>query len=104
MPERCTKDVNVYEVSFQNIQSDYRTYGILSVPVKEGNYPALLRVPGAGVRPYSGDIYTVRVAADGRIIGYNYKPEYYNETYDFDVIYQNDKISHTANKNQFLNQ
>lgn len=33
-------------------------YGILSVPVKPGKYPALLRVPGAGVRPYSGDTYT----------------------------------------------
>ena len=64
IPERCTKDVNVYEVSFQNIQSDYRTYGILCVPVKEGKYPALLRVPGAGVRPYGGDIWT---AAQGAI-------------------------------------
>jgi cephalosporin-C deacetylase-like acetyl esterase len=58
LPERCTKDVNVFEVSFQNIQYNWRTYGILSVPVKEGKYPALLRVPGAGVRPYGGDIYT----------------------------------------------
>ena len=58
LPERCTKDVNVYEVSFQNARRGSLTYGILCVPVKEGRYPALLRVPGAGVRPYSGDIYT----------------------------------------------
>lgn len=58
LPERCTKDVNVYEVSFQNFLPNYRTYGILCVPVKEGRYPALLRVPGAGVRPYGGDVYT----------------------------------------------
>lgn len=58
LPERCTKDVNVYEVSFQNILPNYRTYGILCVPVKAGKYPALLRVPGAGVRPYEGDIWT----------------------------------------------
>ena len=64
LPERCTKDVNVYEVSFQNILPDYRTYGILCVPVKEGRYPALLRVPGAGVRPYGGDVWT---AAQGAI-------------------------------------
>lgn len=57
LPERCTKDVNVYEVSFQNMRWNYRTYGILCVPVKEGKYPALLRVPGAGVRPYGGDVY-----------------------------------------------
>lgn len=58
LPERCTKDVNVYEVSFQNIRWNARTYAILCVPVKEGRYPALLRVPGAGVRPYSGDVWT----------------------------------------------
>jgi cephalosporin-C deacetylase-like acetyl esterase len=45
-------------VSFQNVQWNYRTYGILCVPVKEGKYPALLRVPGAGVRPYGGDVWT----------------------------------------------
>ncbi|MBQ6379486.1 MAG: acetylxylan esterase [Prevotella sp.] len=71
LPERCTKDVNVYEVSFQNILPDYRTYGILCVPVekdhanpaKAGRYPALLRVPGAGVRPYGGDIWTASQGA-----------------------------------------
>ena len=58
LPERCTKDVNVYEVSFHNEQWGSRTYGILCVPAREGKYPALLRVPGAGVRPYEGDVYT----------------------------------------------
>ena len=58
LPERCTKDVNVYEVSFHNIKWNARTYGILCVPVREGKYPALLRVPGAGVRPYGGDVWT----------------------------------------------
>ena len=63
LPERCTKDVNVYEVSFNNILPNYRTYGILCVPVKAGKYPALLRVPGAGVRPYGGDVYTASQGA-----------------------------------------
>lgn len=63
LQERCTKDVNVYEVSFQNERWGSRTYGILCVPVKEGKYPALLRVPGAGVRPYGGDIYTASQGA-----------------------------------------
>lgn len=58
LPERSNTDVSVYEVSFSNNQYDSRTYGILSVPTKEGKYPALLRVPGAGVRPYEGDTYT----------------------------------------------
>jgi len=58
LPDRSTKDVNVYEVSFVNDRPSGRIFGILCVPVKPGKYPALLRVPGAGVRPYSGDIYT----------------------------------------------
>ena len=58
LPERCTKDVNVYEVSYNNNRWGSKMYGILSVPVKAGKYPALLRVPGAGVRPYAGDTYT----------------------------------------------
>ena len=63
LPERCTKDVNVYEVSFLNVRWGSRTYGILCEPVKPGKYPALLRVPGAGVRPYGGDIYTASKGA-----------------------------------------
>ena len=69
LPERCTKDVNVFEVSFQNVRWNSRTYGILCEPkdsressnsVSTGGkrYPALLRVPGAGVRPYQGDVWT----------------------------------------------
>ncbi len=63
LPERCTEKVNVYEVSFQNIRHGSRTYGILCVPVKPGKYPALLRVPGAGVRPYQGDVWTAEQGA-----------------------------------------
>ena len=55
LPERCTEKVNVYQVSIQNIGNS-RVYGILCVPRKEGKYPALLTVPGAGIRPYNGNI------------------------------------------------
>ncbi|TDB68246.1 acetylxylan esterase [Arundinibacter roseus] len=55
LPERCTETVNVYHVNLQNHQNS-RLYGILSMPKKAGKYPALLHVPGAGVRPYFGDI------------------------------------------------
>lgn len=58
LPERCTDKVNVYEVSYQNEKWGSRMYGILSIPTKPGKYPALLRVPGAGVRPYAGDVWT----------------------------------------------
>jgi cephalosporin-C deacetylase-like acetyl esterase len=56
LPERCTEKVNVYQVNIQNFAVGTRLYGILCVPKKEGKYPALLQVPGAGVRPYAGDI------------------------------------------------
>ncbi len=56
IPERCTEKVNVYHLNIQNFRSGARLYGILCMPKKEGKYPALLHVPGAGVRPYSGDI------------------------------------------------
>lgn len=58
LPERCTETVNVYHVSLQNFRNRSRVYGILCVPKKEGKYPALLKVPGAGVRPYFGDVAT----------------------------------------------
>lgn len=56
MPDRCTDKVNVYQVNLQNYKAGARLYGILCVPKKEGKYPALLQVPGAGIRPYWGDI------------------------------------------------
>lgn len=58
LPERCTETVNVYHVSLQNFRIRSRMYGILCMPKKEGKYPALLKVPGAGVRPYGGDVTT----------------------------------------------
>ncbi|MBE9463027.1 acetylxylan esterase [Dyadobacter subterraneus] len=58
LPERCTEKVNVYHVNLQNFKLGTRLYGILSVPKKEGKYPALLKVPGAGVRAYYGDPVT----------------------------------------------
>lgn len=56
LPERCTGKVNVYELNIQNYRIGSRIYGILCIPKAPGKYPALLRVPGAGVRPYNGMI------------------------------------------------
>jgi len=56
LPERCTETVNVYHVNLQNYKIDSRLYGILCLPKVGPRYPALLRVPGAGVRPYYGDV------------------------------------------------
>ena len=55
MPERSTETVDVYHVNFQNIKNS-RIYGVLTVPKGSGKYPAILQVPGAGIRPYSGDL------------------------------------------------
>ncbi len=60
LPEACTDKVNVYHVSFRNVGPSWapvpaRIFGILCEPKLPGKYPAVLRVPGAGVRPYSGD-------------------------------------------------
>ncbi len=61
LPSASTSTVDVYHVSFQNIGFGVtrvsRIYGILCIPKGASKkYPALLRVPGAGVRPYSGQI------------------------------------------------
>lgn len=53
--DRCTDDVLVYHVSYQNIGRS-RMYGILTMPKAEGKYPAILRLPGASVSPKGGDI------------------------------------------------
>lgn len=55
MPERCTSEINIYQISFQNEVNGSRIYGMLAVPKKSGKYPAILKVPGAGIRPYAGD-------------------------------------------------
>lgn len=56
LAERCTETVDVYHVNIQNARVGNRLYGILAKPKKDGQYPAVLSVPGAGVRPYSGII------------------------------------------------
>lgn len=59
LPDYSTGSVEVYHVNLQNVGSESgpsRLYGILCVPRAEGRFPALLNVPGAGVRPYRGMI------------------------------------------------
>lgn len=54
--EKSSETYNVYEVSYLNYEYKNRSYGILTVPVKEGEYPAIIRFPGAGVHPYGGNL------------------------------------------------
>lgn len=58
-----TSKADVYHVSFQTVGTGIsrvsRIYGILAIPKAtrpDQKFPALLRVPGAGVRPYTGQI------------------------------------------------
>lgn len=55
LPERCTKKVDVYHISYSNINGS-RMYGMLTVPKGEGKYPAIVRFPGAGIGVKSGDV------------------------------------------------
>ena len=69
VPEACTSTVDVYHVSFRTVGPkgpvSARIYGILCEPRAPGRYAAILKVPGAGVRPYFGD---PELAAKGAIV------------------------------------
>ena len=69
MPEACTATVDVYHVSFRTVGEAWtapaRVYGILCEPKKPGRYPAVLKVPGAGVYNFPGD---KDLAARGAIV------------------------------------
>ncbi|RZA27813.1 MAG: acetylxylan esterase, partial [Lysobacteraceae bacterium] len=66
-PALSTPQVEVSYLSFQNVgpgKRATRMYGVLSVPRGAGPFPAVLHVPGAGVRGYKG---TPELAAKGFI-------------------------------------
>lgn len=68
-PALSNDQVEVSYLTFQNVAQlpggrPTRIYGVLSVPRGAGPYPAVLQVPGAGVRSYKG---TPEMAAKGYI-------------------------------------
>lgn len=70
LPDASTDKVDVYHVAIRTAGPNWtkvpaRVYGILCEPKAPGRYPAVLKVPGAGVRPYSGD---KDIAARGAIV------------------------------------
>jgi len=88
-PALSTEQVEVSYLHFQNVAQlpgarPTRIYGVLSVPRGAGPYPAVLQVPGAGVRGYQG---TPELAAKGFItlqigihgIPVNLPPELYEQ-------------------------
>lgn len=61
LPELCNDTVNVYQARIASVRP---MYGILAVPKAAGRYPAVMRVPGAGVHKIGGYI---QPAMDGMI-------------------------------------
>ena len=91
-PELCSATIDVYHVSFQNTGVNSttfpsprtRVYGMLCVPKGPGPFPALLRVPGATVRSYTGmrdlaekGMITLEIGIHG--IPVNLAPEIYTQ-------------------------
>jgi len=92
LPDECTSQIEVYHVSFQNVgvgshpipSPSTRIYGILCMPRGPGPFPALLRVPGATVRAFTGvrdlaaqGIITLEIGIHG--IPVNLGPEIYHQ-------------------------
>lgn len=55
VPLESTEDVDVYRVRIGFFPKGTYIYGILCKPKKAGKYPAVLRLPGAGVTKHKGD-------------------------------------------------
>lgn len=67
LPDYGNALVDCYHVNLQNVGTGSgasRLYGVMCEPKAAGKYPALLSVPGAGVRPYRG---LAEMAARGMI-------------------------------------
>jgi cephalosporin-C deacetylase len=67
LPDYGNSGADCFQVNLQNVgmgAAPSRFYGVLCEPKAPGKYPALLSVPGAGVRPYRG---LAAVAARGVI-------------------------------------
>jgi len=61
---KSNDNVTYYHVDYQNFEFKNRSYGILTVPKGGGRYPAVIRFPGAGIRPSGGNT----VIADKKVI------------------------------------
>ena len=92
LPEECTDQIDVYHVSARLPggipwnKSFPRVYGILCVPKAPGKHPAVLDVPGAGIRAYSGmkdlaarGVITLQIGIHG--IPVNLPAELYQQLY-----------------------
>lgn len=49
LEEKCTPDVDVYQVSYSVGTARHRFYAMLAIPKGEGKLPAVVQYPGAGI-------------------------------------------------------
>lgn len=56
VPEKCTPRTLVYHVRLQHWRKNTYLYGWLCVPRRPGKYPAVLSLPGAGVKPVPPEV------------------------------------------------
>ena len=52
-PELSTGTYTAYYIKYQTYKKNVYFHGLMTVPTKPGKHPAILRVPGAGVRSYA---------------------------------------------------
>lgn len=82
IPDESDADVKVYRVKISHYARGNYLYGILCIPNREGRFPAVLRLPGAGVAKHTGDkelarmgVITFQIGIHG--IPLDLKPETY---------------------------
>ena len=84
--EESNEKVDVYYVRIQSYKKGNYVYGVLSVPKTEGKKPAVLRLPGAAIRKFTGPnslayegFVTLEIGVHG--IPVNQDSEMYNALY-----------------------
>ncbi|MDE7154499.1 MAG: acetylxylan esterase [Muribaculaceae bacterium] len=69
LPEKCTKKVNVYQVSYCVGSPRTRFYAMLAIPKAEGKYPAIVQYPGAGTYPIDAPVKLAEKGAIAMAVG-----------------------------------
>lgn len=76
IPERSTSEYNMYHIRMNNMRKGCYVYGLLCVPTSSGPHPAVLKVPGAGVKLDPPDTVLAKRGFITLLIGVNGIPYY----------------------------
>lgn len=84
LPEKCTKKVDVYQVSYCVGTPRNRFYAMLAMPKAEGKYPAIVQYPGAGTYAIDAPVKLAERGAIAMAVGIhgipnNLAPEIYRD-------------------------